>query len=194
MICSPLHGTVTANFKQERPLKGRTEENAHIHGAVDIAAPIGRRIIAPEGGFLRVWLARRTPEGGYWPEAIYPFHIGGGQSRNAYFPFQNYFYDMYGGIIVLRNTTRTHVICHSYGDQLFDKGVFRETNIHWYEEKRKARFPMIAIYSSEIEVQAGETIGFVGDAGYSTGPHIHWEIHNGYRWQEHENRIDPLSI
>lgn len=195
-IVKPVIGTLTADFDQPRPLENRTVKNAHVHGAVDIAAPTGRRIIAPEDGYLRAWMARREPERGYWPVDVHPTHAG---EHNMRFPFMNYFYDVYGGLLVLRirrkcANRRTHVIAHIYGNQLFDKGIFGTSDLHWFEEPEDKRWPTFAIYSDEIFVKAGQHIGYVGNAGYSTGPHIHWEIHHGYQWEPHEDRINPLTL
>lgn len=39
------------------------------------------------------------------------------------------------------------------------------------------------------KVQAGEVIGTLGDTGFSTGPHLHWEI----RQQEDGGQVDPVK-
>lgn len=187
-MTQPVHGKITAKFDQPRPLEGRTEENAHVHGAVDITARLGVPICAPENGYVRGWIATRYPgKEKYWPENVF--------LDGTIFPFANYFYDMYGGILVLRtpNNERTHVIAHCWGNQIINKPPLKDRGIHWKEQRADSRWPIHACYTDELYVGEGVVIGYVGNAGYSTGPHIHWEIHNGYRWQPHAKRIDPLS-
>ena len=59
------------------------------------------------------------------------------------------------------------------------------------EEKKDCRFPIHCWYTEEMIVKAGEKIGLMGNSGYSTGPHTHWEIHHGYKLDDYKNRIDP---
>jgi murein DD-endopeptidase MepM/ murein hydrolase activator NlpD len=40
-------------------------------------------------------------------------------------------------------------------------------------------------------VDAGQTIGYVGSTGNSTGPHLHFEVHTGGLWN---NRVDPVPF
>jgi hypothetical protein len=183
----PVEGKLTANFTEPRPLSNPGE---HIHGAVDISAPVGTPIRAPESGTLFGYIGIRYKEGQYWPAAI--------TLHNKIFPFLNYFYDMYGGILVLqahngniREIERTHVIAHSYANQILNKSIFREFPQHWIEQDRDDRFPVHAVYTDPIVICEGDIIGYLGNAGYSTGAHIHHEIHRGYKWNKHENRINP---
>lgn len=182
------HGKLTAPFNQPRPLGKK--RSTHIHGAIDIAPDQSNVIVAPEAGLLRGYVAVRPTDGMHWPAAI--------MIDNLTFPFANYFYDMFGGVLILRvpngsrnNTLRTHVITHSWGNQIFDGHPLDTARTHWIEESDEKRFPIHAIYTDEIKVGKGQTIGRVGNAGFSTGKHIHWECHHGYRWQRHDERINP---
>ena len=40
-------------------------------------------------------------------------------------------------------------------------------------------------------VEAGETIALLGNRGQSTGPHLHFEVHQG---GENGKRIDPVAV
>ena len=179
----PVDGDVGHPFDELRPFG--SPNPYHVHGAVDIGADIGVDVVAPETGRLRAYLAIRYKGATYWPEKIV--------IDRQHFPYLNYFYDMFGGILVLRSMDgrRTHAIAHCYGNQLFDKGPFASANLHWIEEKMKTRWPIHAVYTDEVRVAEGHIIGQVGDAGTSTAPHIHWEIHNRYRLNDHSDRIDP---
>ena len=44
---------------------------------------------------------------------------------------------------------------------------------------------------ANIEVKAGDKMGYVGNSGWSTGPHLHWEIHPGDRKYGHGERLNP---
>lgn len=183
-MMAPISGKITAPFDHPRPFGSKNP--THVHGAVDLAADrIGEPIFAPEPGELRAYLAIRYKDGTYWPEQL--------EFDGALFPFLNYFYDMFGGILVLQtpNWERTHVIAHCFGNQLFDRGPFATSDVHWIEEKAKTRWPIHAIYSDYLIVDECEIIGAVGDSGTSTAPHVHWEIHNNYNLNAHADRIDP---
>lgn len=180
-------GRITAGFNQMRPLSRPPEQRTHVHGAVDLAAPTGTRILAPEAGTV-VCLALMRPSetiaASRIPRIRIDFDI-----RNHY-----YFLDIYGGLIILlADSGRTHVITHSYRNQLFNRWARANgAEIETIESPEDERFPAIlGELSTPVSVEAGEVIGYVGNAGFSTGPHIHWEIHPGREWHPHAEREDP---
>jgi len=181
---NPVIGKLTTNFTEQRPLSKPLDERDHVHGAIDLAAPRGTPIYMPENGFTFAWAAYRPKAGMYWPEMpeIEDFGL---------MPWCNYFYDTFGGVIIARSADeyRTHVICHSYSNQLFNKNIFDK--ILSIEETEDRRFPIHAYYTPRKLFVEGDIIGYVGNAGYSTGAHAHWEIHTSNRWQRWENRINP---
>jgi murein DD-endopeptidase MepM/ murein hydrolase activator NlpD len=153
----------------------------HPHGAIDIATDIGSKIIAPEKGALFLYWSQRIGDGIYWPD----------DGSNP-FPWRNYFYDMFGGVIVLKGESgRSHLFAHIYINQLYNKKNHSWTAI---EESADKRFPLTAMLAGGIIVEEGELIGWTGDAGFSTGPHCHYEIHKGFSWERWESREDPEKI
>lgn len=188
----PTPGKITSCFHDPRPL---SDPGKHVHGAIDIADPIGTPIKAPESGSAFCYIGVRSDGCEYWPEI--PMIHG------KLFPWCNYFYDMYGGIIILLvfddielKIIRTHVIAHSYGNQIFNQSIFRMVPARnpWIEQTEDRRFPVHGVFTDKLMVSEGDVIGFVGNAGYSTGAHVHWEIHHGYKYEKHKNRINPEEI
>lgn len=177
----PTEGPITTDFFEPRPLSKPLDQRDHVHGAIDIGAPTSSPIKAPESGSAFGWMSTRPEEGMYWPEIpiVNDFQMH----------FRNYFYDTFGGILVLLAKNNTHIITHSYAKQIFESRIFE--GCHPVEEKKDSRFPILGWYTELKEVREGEVIGRVGNAGYSTGSHIHWEIHPGSEWYPHKKRINP---
>jgi len=198
----PINGPykITAPFNQPRPLNARVKD--HIHGAIDLISledEKGRRnseIIAPEAGDLYYfYLLRNLPT------------RNGFESLNidkiSPFDFRNspYFYDIYGGVIMVisDDKKRTHFMTHSWINQITNRLPAPIGNKIWYkplESETVERFPIILHHTFKMpyRVTEGETVGYIGSAGFSTGLHVHWEIHNGTVWNKHEDRIDPAKL
>ena len=147
------------------------------------------QFFAPENGLLYILLFIRSNKQETWNEV---------QWRDGEkFPFQNYFYDLYGSVILLvgHMTGYFHVFCHSWWNQLFNKNVVDKYSIEYQEEKRVERFPIKSFHNLALpaHVNKGDLIGYLGNAGFSTGPHVHYEIHDN-KFQKYEERIDPEKL
>ena len=180
---NPIEGMVTTDFAEPRPLSKPMEERDHCHCAIDIAGNIGDPIHMPELGTVWAWIAFRPEAGLYWPK----MPVLEGKPH----PWCNYFYDTFGGCLIALSADgkRTHVITHCYKNQIMNRRVLGD--ICSYEEKQDSRFPLHALYTKQKTAYEGAVIGYVGNAGYSTGAHVHWEIHHGHLWNRWENRINP---
>lgn len=198
----PVNGPyqITSQFNEPRPLNTRVKD--HIHGAVDIISLVDERgrknneIIAPEAGDLYYfYLLRNLPtRNGF--ESL-------DTSKISPFDFKDspYFYDIYGGVIMVisDDKKRTHIMTHSWINQITNRLPAPIGNKIWYkplESENVERFPIVLHHTFKMvyRVTEGETIGYIGSAGFSTGPHVHWEIHNGTVWNKHEDRIDPTKL
>ena len=201
-MMKPVAGRITTAFDEIRPLhivealkdqnisqtqRAALEAKLHKHGAIDIAPKkedIRKPmipIVAAENAAAFAWCAFRPARDLLWPKMPVINDIG--------MAFCNYFYDVYGGIIVMMAGGRTHIIAHSWQDQLFDKGIFK--HLHTFEEKAVKPFPIHAVYSDLVEVKEGDVMAYVGNQGLSTGKHVHWEIHPGRSYVKWGKRIDP---
>jgi hypothetical protein len=184
-MIKPVPGArVTARYDQPRPL---SNPGQHIHGATDYAALAGSKIIAPEEGLLYYYIAQRPESRPTWELKI----------EGVRFPFSNYFYDTFGGIIILSGASgMVHLFAHCYINQLYNKGIIESAKWRTNEQSDEVRWPITTLHTlgTISAVEAGDTIGFVGNAGYSTGPHVHAEIHNGWEWTDYSDRADPETI
>lgn len=108
----------------------------------------------------------------------------------------HYFYDTYGGVVVLLGESNlTHVFTHSYANQIYNHSPIHST---WkYTESRDdERWPVMVWHTFDdlIRVTEGQLIAAVGNAGFSTGAHTHYEIHRGREYREPLARTDPKEI
>ena len=205
MIMYPVPGgIITDTFETIRPLYLREklergelltpyeESLLHNHGAVDYAN--GSNIIAPESGYLFAFECYRSQKSRQrWNHDV----IVNGKPL----PFKNYFNDVYGPVVVLivpdpddlSKVLRTHLFCHMWGNVVFNQ-VFEEKNKIRFEEKTGTRYVLTCWYTPERFVNQGSNIGKIGNSGYSTGAHLHHEIHHGYSYNLHQDRIDPQKL
>lgn len=181
-------GRITAGFDQPRPLSVPPDQRDHKHGAIDLAAPVGTSIIAPEDGALFYFCAIRSGSARSFSEidlSGVPFDFAG----------HGYFYDVYGALsILLGRSGMTHIMAHSYLNQLFNDAPVR---VPWeYKESPvDERWPVCSFYSlSARAVREGTKIAEVGNAGYSTGAHCHYEVHHGSVWERHADRVRPITL
>lgn len=169
---------ISAGFFDPRPL---SDPGKHIHGAIDIACPVGTKIIAPVSGLAYYHWSMRCQGGTrniYWPDG-------------TWYAFSNYFYDVWGGLIILEGGGLTHVFAHI--DLTAMNAIMNLHNINrefFLDGDKVAIINML----DGFPAAEGDVIGRSGNAGYSTGPHIHYEIHRRRRWDKWETRINPETL
>jgi hypothetical protein len=200
-IINPVpEGKISQTFNEKSYGASALGQN-HIHGALDLAAPAGTPIIAPEDGFIFAQAAQRPPEEAllklqkgssrYWVKT--PSGIFGYPS----WTFANYFLDMYGGVTFLESLDKehTHVFCHQYPNQIFNK-IFKDKSVIWYEQAEIVRYPITMVATKDkVQVKKGAVIGFIGLEGLQFGAHLHWEVHKGLNnCQPYEKRLDPEKL
>jgi murein DD-endopeptidase MepM/ murein hydrolase activator NlpD len=170
--------TISSGFTEPRPL---SNPGKHIHGAIDIKVPKGTAIYAPEPGLVFYHFNYRCSKGTrniYW-------------SDKTWYAFSNYFYDVFGGLIIVEGKQLTHVFAHieteTLNKQMNGKIICRE----WHIDNDK-----IAILHLDDghPVREGDIVGHSGNAGFSTGPHIHYEIHRHRNWDRWERRVNPETL
>lgn len=185
----PVKGRVSAGFDQPRPLT--QDRKTHIHGAWDIAARIGTPIYAPESGTLTYFVFIR-PSSDRRNIAVLA------NKANCPFEFGDHYYwaDIYGSVILVQSNNHTHVMTHSYQNQLQNRGLGATVAWGYVEEDDDHRFPTRGLHTfgSPIKVDEGAQVGYVGNSGFSTGPHVHWEIHRRHTWNPWGTRINPAHI
>lgn len=172
-------GVITAGFDEKRPLSQPIEKRTHKHGALDIAGGTNI-VIAPVSGQAKAYAIYANN----WQKSEKPDILT--------IPWKDYFYDVFGAIVVLveDKTQRLHIFAHFFSRTLFESSCpVRLTN--YLESKNNSSH----ILSSDIVyLKKGTAIAHIGNGGYSTGPHCHWEIHHSATvLDDFENRINPME-
>lgn len=159
------------------------QRGKHIHGAIDIAVPVGTPIFAPEGGLVyyhwQYQLKKRGTHNLYWP-------------HDGWYQFSNYFNQEFGCLIILHgNSGRCHVFAHIEPETIYNYINYKNTAVTHFEDN-------VAIFtgnlSEPVQVIEGDMIGVSGNHGKSSGPHIHYELHNNYKYIPWEHREDPAEL
>lgn len=170
---------LTAGFDELRPLGNPRRK----HGAVDLACTVGTIIRAPEPGICYWHLQIRNGEGPhdvFWPDRIW-------------YAFSNYMHDIFGGLIIFEgwSTKLTHVFAHIEGRDIIRMLNAHEKGITYYEDRIAYLFTNL---ERGVAMEEGEIIGYSGNAGQSTGPHVHYEIHNRRHYTPHADRQRPEEL
>ncbi len=163
-----------------------TPRGAGPHRAWDIAHTRGATIHAPQRGRVLLWYMVRA---GDVPSAAFDWPSG--QAN----PLSWYFADRYGACVILLTDDYWWLFAHCSVVQLFRSGFFKDVEMDY----AKIAYPegAVEVYANLRDmfvVNEGEMIGFIGNSGYSTGPHTHMEIMPpGYNGGA-PTRIDPALV
>jgi len=181
---------ITTDFWESRPLSIDYSKRTHPHAAWDIKSLGYGQVpyVAPEPGKAYYWFSVRAPGGDHvpvkWPDG-------------KPFAFQYYTYDIYGCVVVLEGQSgHTHVFCHSFINQIFNGRFMKRDAIVYQEQSEKLPFPSMAFHTLNTAriVDKGEVLGYIGDAGYSQAPHVHYELHIGKDYIPYLKRPDPIDL
>ncbi len=74
----------------------------------------------------------------------------------------------------------------SYGHVIFIEHPNGYETVYAHLSKRSVQ--------KDEKVEKGQLIGYIGSTGHSTGPHLHFEVHNGEWNSSKNNAIDPLYV
>lgn len=170
-------GRITAGFDQPRPLfradgsMTSAAERAGQHGAVDLAGGDGL-LRALDDGIVIAYVLLHDSKDNRWTAWQDPFWKEKDEIRTSPWP---YFYSSHGGLIVLQTKTHTHLFTHFWARELQDR--FGKFELH-ETSKYPERFPAFMMRSEPQAVGKGQVLAKIGNAGFSTADHIHWEVHH----------------
>lgn len=187
---------ITTSFDEPRPLSVPPAQRNHVHGALDLAGGDGI-IRAPASGRAQGVVIFRGVDpvkgtGGWGAKGLEE------KSEILEFPWREYWYDIYGGIVVLYEPNgRMHLLCHILPAKLLNpqpgpaRYPFRYA--YYIEEREDTRWICHMMLTEPTEVREGQPLAPVGYAGYVVpqgqgGRHLHWEIHH------QSDRLDDYSL
>lgn len=177
---------LTSDFDEMRPLGIMPKDKTHVHGAWDIAVPEGTPIIAPESGslfYLVQFRSNRQTHNLFWDD-------------QKWFAFSNYFYDTFGGLLILEGDSGlAYVFAHIWAETILGE-IFTENVRCKIKEETDKKGSIVSFFNpmAPSYVESCQYIGKSGNAGFSTGAHIHLELHRRREWLRWENRPDPAEI
>lgn len=176
MIIPIKGGKVTTGFDEPRPL---SNPGLHVHGALDVAGGDGM-VRSPCEGVATTYMFIRTKDGSWAKNE---------KSEIENIPVKDYWYDIYGGLIVIieAKTGVMHVMTHFWSKVLQER--FGEMRL--IESSADGRWPSFALVGENFKVSEGQALASIGNAGFSTGAHVHWEVHHAAVIEPYKDRIRP---
>jgi len=108
--------------------------------------------------------------------------------------FSNFYYDTMGGVAVfVGRSGKVYCFGHIDVDVIFN--MMRNYGIKYQWKGKQWAYNDYVKYVNTITcayvLEAGETIAYIGNAGYSTGVHTHMQIHET---RSYNSRIDPAEL
>jgi len=187
-------GIVTTGFYDPRPYSKPIAERTNYHRGWDIVASNEAEretvIRAPEAGELIFHLIHRSDREQsadfYWPDS-------------NWYIFSRFFFDTYGCCtILLGESGLTYMFAHQdefefyrlmlnrcmHNDMKQSRADVRKSYNKWVQSLLTFRQP--------VAVKQGAPIGMIGNSGYSTGAHLHMQIHESHK--DYGSRIDPAEL
>ena len=187
MVFPAPGATVSTGFWDLRPYSKPWHERTYIHRAWDFANYDNRLSLlrAPERGLIFYQYIVRCPLDVTWDHK-WP-------GTPSWYMFSNFYADTMGALAILMGESgNIWAFGHLVPDSIIYQMTAKKIPIEWGEKKwlynKYVRW--IISFDHMREVLAGDVIGYIGNAGYSTGPHCHMQVHES---KNYNSRIDPAE-